>query len=201
MKFWCLTAVIFVATIALVVPGVIREESGAIIYVPEGYTGEPTPILYWLHWHRGDAYTCPPRLQNPNFIIVAPIFRREADWKNYDLPALIRRIELKYPASERWIEGYSRGADGAVCHAAREPNLFSRVTAIAGSYPEPPELIDNLTLIAGLRDDRWGHASARYGKAIGVDVKWIDSTHDPFEFYRVLDWKSLYEEHNDDDNA
>ena len=193
MKLWCLTAVIFVATLALLAPEAMREESGAIIYVPKGYTGEPTPILYWLHWYRGSAYSCPPRLENPNFIIVAPKFRREADWANYDLPALIARIESKYPASVRYGEGYSRGANGIVHWASKRPDLFSRVTAIAGSYPEDPEPVANLTLIAGLRDDRWGHASARYGKDIGVGVKWIDSTHDPYEFYRALDWKSLYE--------
>lgn len=197
MKLLCLTAVVFVSTLLLVsVTEVMREEFDSVIYVPEGYTGEPMSILYWLHWHRGNAYACPPRLENPNFIIVAPKFRREADWKNYDLQALIERVESKYPASERWLEGYSRGANGAVWHAAREPNMFSRVTAIAGSYPEPSEPVNNLTLIAGLRDDRWGHASVRYAKDIGAEVKWIDSTHNPYEFYKALDWKLLYGQHN-----
>lgn len=191
MKLWCLTALVLVVILLLVVTN--QKESDAIIYVPEEYTGEPTPILYWLHWYRGSAYDCPPRLKNPNFIIVAPMFRREADWKNYDLPALISRVESKYPASTRYGEGYSRGANGIVYWASKRPDLFSKVTAIAGSYPEDPEPVANLTILAGLRDERWGRASARYAKSISADVIWVDSTHNPHEFYRTLDWESLYE--------
>ena len=157
----------------------------AVVYVPPGYDGGPTPILYWLHWYNGSAHHCPYFEMEPDCIVVAPLFRREADWKNYDLEALVRDGEQRWPASERWIEGYSRGAYGAAWHAAQRPELFSKVTAIAGGYPDHPEPPE-IQLFAGARDDRWLESSREYAAAIGSELTLVDSSHDPWEFYSKL---------------
>lgn len=170
-----------------------RDELGAVVYVPEGYNGEPIPVLYWLHWYRGNAYSCPPMDANPNFIVVAPKFNRDAVWKEFDLPALIKQVEAKYPASTRWLEGYSRGANGAVYWASKLPGTFSKVRALAGSYPEPVATItDPLIILGGRHDDRWGSQSKVYADSIGAKVVWVDSTHNPTDFYNQLNWAELY---------
>lgn len=56
----------------------IRDELGAVIYVPENYAGEPIPTSYWLSWCRGSVHAYPPMYENPKF-------NREAMWKTFDV--------------------------------------------------------------------------------------------------------------------
>ena len=164
----------------------LHDEFGAVIQLPSNYDNRPTRILYWLHGRHGNAYTCPPMRENPNFIIIAPHFNREAMWKDFDLNDLVERVEDKYPASERYLEGYSRGANGAIYHAAKNPGMFAHVNALAGSYFEKQRVYDSLTIIGGLRDDRWKASSQAYADVVGCSVVWVDSTHDPNEFYGTI---------------
>ena len=126
------------------------HELGYNVYLPEGYEkGENRyPVFYHLHGWTGnessEIQTMHPVCRVRNAITVFPnsspvIEEREnlpvEDMLIHELIPLIDRTYRTQTTREgRCISGFSMGGGAAMFYAVRHPELFSSVTAYAGTY-------------------------------------------------------------------
>lgn len=126
------------------------HELGYNVYLPEGYEkGENRyPVFYHLHGWTGnessEIQTMHPVCRARNAITVFPnsspvIEEREnlpvEDMLIHELIPLIDRTYRTQTAREgRGISGFSMGGGAAMVYGLKHPELFSNVTAYAGTY-------------------------------------------------------------------
>jgi len=146
--------------------------------------GDHDTVLIWLHGYRMNSNQCPHT--DADYVVIAPNFRREADWKNYDMRGLAKQVRAEYNPKQLYIEGYSRGAYGAAWHAAENPGMFDKVICLAGGYPTFPDVKDSIMIVGGAYDNRWFEDSRKYAAYLGVELKTVNSSHNPTEFYSAL---------------
>lgn len=124
------------------------HELGYNVFLPEDYeeSGKKYPVFYHLHGWTGNesseisplSFVCGSRQAITVFPNSSPVI------ENYEyLPAeemliteLIPLIDKQYrtDGERRGISGFSMGGAFALYCAAKHPNLFSSVTAYAGTY-------------------------------------------------------------------
>ena len=127
-----------------------NHEIGYNIYLPPNYedSGEKYPVAYHLHGWTGnessEIWTMEKVYRNRRAITVfpnsSPVIE---DFENLPVEAmviteLIPYIEAQYRVEaareNRSISGFSMGGGAAFCYAVKYPELFSSVTAYAGTY-------------------------------------------------------------------
>jgi len=126
------------------------HELGYNVYLPEGYTDskERYPVIYHLHGWMGDEsseiQTMYPACRAKNAITVFPNSSPVIEDREYlpveemlidELIPLIDSLYRTQAAREgRGLSGFSMGGGAAMFYAIRHPELFSSVTAYAGTY-------------------------------------------------------------------
>jgi len=127
-----------------------EHELGYNIYLPDGYeTGdERYPVFYHLHGWTGDESTeirtmhpvccsrnaitvfpnSSPVIENREFLPVEEMLIHEL------IPLIDSLYRTQADRDGRGLSGFSMGGGAALFYALRHPELFSKVTAYAGTY-------------------------------------------------------------------
>ena len=129
---------------------IFNHELGYNIYLPPGYeeSGEKYPVAYHLHGWMGnessEIWTMEKVYKNRQVITVFPNNSTVIeDLENLPVEDMIINefipyIETHYRTmatqENRSISGFSMGGGMAFCWAVKYPDLFSSVTAYAGTY-------------------------------------------------------------------
>lgn len=122
------------------------HELGYNVYLPDGYEAgsERYPVFYHLHGWTGnessEIQTMYPVCCARNAITVFPNSSPVIEDREY-LPVeemliqeLIPLIDSLYRTEGRGISGFSMGGGAAMVYGIKHPELFSSVTAYAGTY-------------------------------------------------------------------
>ena len=126
------------------------HELGYNVYLPDGYatSAERYPVVYHLHGWTGsessEIYTIHAICESRNAITVFPNSSPVIEDREY-LPVeemltqeLIPLIDSLYRTQSnregRSLSGFSMGGGAAMFYAIKHPELFSSVTAYAGTY-------------------------------------------------------------------
>lgn len=122
------------------------HELGYNVYLPDGYEAgsERYPVFYHLHGWTGnessEIQTMYPVCCARNAITVFPNSSPVIEDREY-LPVeemltqeLIPLIDSLYRTEGRSISGFSMGGGAAMVYGIKHPELFSSVTAYAGTY-------------------------------------------------------------------
>lgn len=126
------------------------HELGYCVYLPDDYesSAERYPVCFHLHGWTGNeaseirtmAAVCQSRKAITVFSNSSPAIGDRIDYPveemlTGELMPLIDRLYRTHPAREaRSISGFSMGAGMAMYYVLRRPELFSAVTAYAGTY-------------------------------------------------------------------
>ncbi len=122
------------------------HELGYNVYVPEGYENSTDryPVFYHLHGWTGnessEIQTMYPVCSMRKAITVFPNSSPVIEDREY-LPVedmliqeLIPLIDRLYRTEGRCISGFSMGGGAAMVYGIKHPELFSSITAYAGTY-------------------------------------------------------------------
>ena len=126
------------------------HEIGYCIYLPPEYktSGESYPVFYHLHgWtcnEASDIAAMAQICQGREAITVFPNHSLPVDDPEHFpiesviidelIPFIDREYHTQADREGRGISGFSMGGGMAFCYAMKHPELFSRVTAYAGTY-------------------------------------------------------------------
>ena len=127
-----------------------NHEVGFCVYLPPDYASsqDPYPVIYHLHGYQNHESTelsaLDGVLRSRRAVTVFPNYSLPVeDWEHFPLEAylleeVIPHVESRFrvlTAREgRSLSGFSMGGGLAFCFAVRHPELFSGVTAYAGTY-------------------------------------------------------------------